>query len=125
MNEILNKLNIKDENFGACIGGGNYIQTTDSGKIDSYNPTNGKLLATVNLCSENDYEEVIKSSEKAFDEWRMVPAPIRGELIRKMGNALREHKSALGELVSLEMFKIKDIVPAVVINIIMLFHSSI
>ena len=107
MNEILNKLNIKDENFGACIGGGNYMQTTDSGKIDSYNPTNGDLLATVNLCSENDYEEVIKSSEKAFDEWRMVPAPIRGELIRKMGNALREHKSALGDLVSLEMGKIK------------------
>ena len=107
MNKILNKLNIKHENFGACIGGKDYMQTNDSGLIESFNPSNGELLAKVNLCSENDYENIIKNSDEVFKEWRMVPAPIRGELIRKMGNALRDNKSVLGDLVSLEMGKIK------------------
>ena len=84
MNEILKKLSINGENYGACVGASNYMITSDSGSIESFNPSNGELLAKVNLCSESDYENVIKESEKAFEEWRMVPAPVRGELIRKI-----------------------------------------
>ena len=108
MNQILKKLKIEKENYGSCIGANEYFKTSDAGYIESFNPTNGDILAKVNFCSEHDYEKIIKSSQDAFEEWRMVPAPVRGELIRKMGNALREHKSALGDLVSLEMGKIKS-----------------
>ena len=67
----------------------------------------GKLLGKIYQCSEVDYERVIKESEVAFKEWRMVPAPIRGQLILEMANELRDKKDLLGSLVSLEMGKIK------------------
>ncbi len=107
MNEILKKLGIEDVNYGACIGASDWIKTTDSGKLESINPTNGERIATVYQCSEADYEKVITESQEVFKEWRMVPAPVRGELVRKMAIALRENKDALGSLVTLEMGKIK------------------
>ncbi len=107
MIDILTKLNIKDINYGACIGGEHWMETSDAGVIDSINPANGELLGKVYKCSEKDYDNVIKASNEAFAEWRMVPAPKRGELVRKMGNALRENKDLLGSLVALEMGKIK------------------
>jgi len=107
MNEILNKLGIKENNYGACIGAGDWSTTTDAGVLESYNPTTGKLLAKVYQCSESDYEKVITDSQKTFEEWRMVPAPIRGQLILEMANELRARKDELGSLVALEMGKIK------------------
>mgnify|MGYP001394317930 CR=1 FL=1 len=107
MNNILKDLGINDINYGSCIGGDDWLQNKDSGIIESINPTNGKLIAKVYKCSENDYDTVIKKSSEAFDEWRMIPAPKRGELIRLMANALRENKDLLGSLVALEMGKIK------------------
>ncbi len=107
MNSILTNLHIKEINFGACVGGKSYGNTTDAGQIESINPTTGELLATVNLCSEQDYEKVIDQSQQAFETWKMLPAPQRGELVRLMGNELREQKDALGSLVALEMGKIK------------------
>ena len=107
MNDILEKLNIKNENYGSCVGGEEWFETSDKGVIDSINPTTGELIAKVYKCSESDYDKVINASNEAFEEWRMVPAPKRGELIRLMGNALRENKDLLGSLVALEMGKIK------------------
>jgi len=107
MKEIFNKLNIKDANFGSSLGGLDWMNTTDSGVIESINPSTGELLARVYKCSESDYEKIINKSSEAFEEWKMVPAPIRGQLILKMANALRENKDALGSLVALEMGKIK------------------
>ena len=107
MNDILEKLNIKNENYGSCVGGEEWFETSDEGVIDSINPTTGELIAKVYKCSESDYDKVINASNEAFEEWRMVPAPKRGELIRLMGNALRENKDLLGSLVALEMGKIK------------------
>jgi aldehyde dehydrogenase (NAD+) len=75
--------------------------------VASYNPTTGELLGKVYQCSAADYERVIKESEVAFKEWRMVPAPIRGQLILEMANELRDKKDLLGSLVALEMGKIK------------------
>ena len=107
MNEILKDLGIKEHNLGSCIGGDNWIDNTDSNFIESYNPTNGELLAKIKLCNESDYNKVIDASSEAFNDWRMVPAPIRGQLILEMANELRAKKDLLGSLVSLEMGKIK------------------
>ena len=107
MNDILKKLNINNENYGACIGGKKWFNTSSEGVIESINPTTGELIAKVYKCSETDYNNIISASNEAFLEWRMVPAPKRGELIRLMGNALRENKDLLGSLVALEMGKIK------------------
>ncbi len=105
--DIFKELGIQDVNYGACTGAGEWSNTTDAGILKSYNPATGELLGSVYMSSEADYESVIQQSEQAFKEWREVPAPVRGELVRKMGEALREKKDALGSLVSLEMGKIK------------------
>jgi len=82
--------------------------TTDLGEIISYNPATGKPIANVYRCSKDDYEQMIEASKKAFLDWRNVPAPKRGELVRLLGDALRQHKEMLGSLVSLEMGKSKQ-----------------
>ena len=107
MEDILKKLSILNQNFGACVGGDRWCETSNEGVIDSINPSNSKKIASVFKCSESDYEKVITASSEAFKSWRKVPAPIRGQLIFEMGNKLRENKDALGSLVSLEMGKIK------------------
>ena len=107
MEEILKELLIKKENYGSCIGGEGWLETTNLGEFKSINPSNGNEIASVYKCSDQDYEKVVKYSSEAFKEWRKVPAPERGQLIFQMGNKLREHKDALGSLVSLEMGKIK------------------
>ena len=98
---------IQKENYGSCIGGEGWLETKNLGEFKSINPSNGELIASVYKCSDQDYEKVVKYSSEAFKEWRKVPAPVRGQLIFEMGNKLREHKDALGSLVSLEMGKIK------------------
>ena len=107
MENILNKLSISNKNFGSCIGGESWIETSTEGQIESKNPSNNQIISSVYKCSEDDYERVISASSEAFEEWRKVPAPIRGQLIFEMGNELRNNKDALGSLVSLEMGKIK------------------
>jgi len=107
MENILKELSISDKNFGACIGGDIWIETTNQGSVESFNPSNNKKIASVYKCSKDDYEKVINASSQAFIEWRKVPAPIRGQLIFEMGNELRKNKDSLGSLVSLEMGKIK------------------
>lgn len=106
--DILKHLGILDENFGACIGPDAWLKTTSEGRVDSICPATGERIASVHKCSEQDYEKVIQASQKTFLSWRMVPAPKRGELIRLIGQALREKKEELGSLVSLEMGKIKQ-----------------
>ncbi len=107
MNSILEQLNIKNSNYGACIGGDQWLKTENSGEIVSINPSNNEKIASVYKCSDDDYERVVKLSTNAFEDWKKVPAPIRGQLIFEMGNELRKNKDALGSLVSLEMGKIK------------------
>ena len=107
MKKIIESLGITQENFGSCIGAEKWIETKKSGLIESINPASGEVIANVFQCSEDDYEDVIKASQESFKEWRMVPAPIRGQLVREMGEELRKNKDALGSLVALEMGKIK------------------
>ena len=108
MNDLLKQCGLNKNNFGSCVGGMDWITTDSAGKNISYNPTNESIIANVFEASEADYENIVTEASTAFKEWRKVPAPIRGDLVRKMGNALREKKDALGSLVSLEMGKIKE-----------------
>ncbi|MGX5174062.1 L-piperidine-6-carboxylate dehydrogenase [Aliikangiella sp. IMCC44653] len=103
---ILAELGINSVNSGACWGVDQWSKE-QSEVITSYSPANGEEIAKVYAASEADYETIITKAESAFLEWRSIPAPLRGELVRKMGNALRDKKDALGSLVSLEMGKSK------------------
>jgi len=69
-------------------------------------PSNNKVIAEVLTGNLEDYESTIKETQSAWQTWADVPAPLRGDIVRQIGNALREKKSDLGKLVSLEMGKI-------------------
>lgn len=107
MNEFLDSLGIKKHNSGAYFGDGQWSATTDAGIKDAINPTTGEVIASVYSASEADYEKVVDKAREVFKQWRQVPAPLRGEAVRLCTDALRQHKDALGSLVSLEMGKIK------------------
>ena len=108
MKDLLTQCGIDDNNFGSCVGGMDWISTNDAGENISYCPSNESKIATVYEANESDYEHIVSKATSAFEEWRKVPAPIRGDLVREMGNALRDKKEVLGSLVSLEMGKIKE-----------------
>ena len=100
---FLKKLGLKKNNEGTFTG----LKSIkgSSGKIESYSPVDGKLIGSVNVTSKKDYEKVIKTAQSAFLQWRAMPAPKRGEIVRQYGEALRKNKDALGRLVSYEMGK--------------------
>ncbi len=75
-------------------------------EVASFNPATGEELGRVRLAAAEDYEEIMGRALDAFVRWRLVPAPKRGEIVREIGNALRESKSELGKLVTQEMGKI-------------------
>jgi len=100
--EILKPLGIEDVNPGAFDG-----EWFGSGEpLEVISPIDGKPIATVTQASEEDYERVAAAAYGAFLKWRDIPAPGRGEIVRLIGNALREKKKPLGNLVTLEMGKI-------------------
>jgi aldehyde dehydrogenase (NAD+) len=101
--EFLKTLGIAAENVGTSTGSTWII--TKGENIPSYSPVDGKLIGTVVSTDKAGYEEVLSTAAKAFAEWRKWPAPRRGEVVRQIGEALREKKDALGQLVSYEMGK--------------------
>ncbi len=105
MNEVLKRLGLQEVNSGAAFDG--WYDTTGR-VVESVNPTTGEVLASVRLASVDDYEDIIQRSQDLFRRWRMLPAPKRGEIIREMGEALREHKADLGALVTMEVGKLKS-----------------
>ena len=74
--------------------------TTSGEKIESFSPVDGNKIGTVSAADKESYEKVMQKAEVAFKHWRMVPAPKRGELVRQIGEALRQYKEPLGKLVS-------------------------
>ncbi|WP_255214812.1 aldehyde dehydrogenase family protein, partial [Burkholderia pseudomallei] len=74
--------------------------------LTARSPVDGATLATLAADAPADAERKIDAAHQAFLKWRTVPAPVRGELVRVFGNVLREHKAALGRLVTLEAGKI-------------------
>ena len=102
--QLLEDLGIEDTNLGGFAG--TWIGSGPD--LDVYSPIDGSRLATVTQVTEDEYDQVVTRAKQAFLEWRKVPAPKRGEVIRQLGNRLRENKHSLGALVTLEMGKIKD-----------------
>ncbi|MGB0592346.1 MAG: aldehyde dehydrogenase family protein [Myxococcota bacterium] len=76
--------------------------------VTSHSPIDGSVLGTVAETSMADAERALQETTQAFESWRTTPAPVRGELMRLLGEELRAHKDALGELVSLEVGKIRS-----------------
>ncbi|HEY7392622.1 MAG TPA: aldehyde dehydrogenase family protein [Bryobacteraceae bacterium] len=104
VSEILERLHIEPVNSGACYG--DWIPNPSGGEFESINPSTGEPLAKILSAGPADYEVVVARAQEAFLDWRMVPAPKRGEIVREIGNELRAHKADLGALVTLEMGKI-------------------
>jgi len=97
MQSVLEKLGLTDENAGVFDGewrGGGV-------KIDKISPIDGRRLASVRTASDDDYNSAVSRAHDAFVKWRVTPGPVRGETVRRLGNALRESKHELGQLVTL------------------------
>lgn len=103
ISKILTNLGINHENFGTSTGN----EWTNGGgkKIESFSPVDGKLIATTEETNIDNFQKVLDKAQAGFEQWRLVPAPKRGEVVRQFGEALRHHKADLGALVSYEMGK--------------------
>jgi aldehyde dehydrogenase (NAD+) len=104
---LLEKLNLQPVNPGACTGVDGWIQDPHGAELVSYNPTSGEPIARVVQATADTYNRVVDHAATAFETWRTWPAPRRGLLVRDLGSALRENLEPLGELVTLEMGKIR------------------
>jgi aldehyde dehydrogenase (NAD+) len=101
--EFLKSLRIDKVNPGVSTGA-NWIRSGGE-TINSYSPVDGQLIGSVVAADKDSYERVIQAADAAFKQWRLVPAPKRGEIVRQIGEALRKYKEPLGKLVSYEMGK--------------------
>jgi aldehyde dehydrogenase (NAD+) len=104
ISDILNRLHINDIN-DAFSTGSNWVSSPDAAIKDIVSPTDGKKIASVKFATADNYNQAVEQAQKAFINWRTVPAPKRGEIVREIGNALRANKESLGALVSYEMGK--------------------
>ncbi len=103
MHAFLKELGIGSTNSGVSTGQ-NWLKP--KGEIlSSFSPVDGSLIGKVTSADRSSYEAAVQSSMDAFKEWRLKPAPARGEIVRQIGDELRRNKAALGQLVSFEMGK--------------------
>ncbi len=100
--DFLKQLGLSEKNDGTSTG--QHSQSSGT-YIASHSPVDGSYIGSVSETTREEYEEVIRAAREAFLEWRLVPAPKRGEIVRQYGDMLRKHKDALGRLVSYEMGK--------------------
>ena len=103
----LKALGIQAVNSGGSTGKHWWSDHSTGPLLQSINPATGEAIAAVRCCAAQDYEHIVAQIRESFTTWRTVPAPKRGELVRLIGQALREKKDQLGTLVSLEVGKIK------------------
>jgi aldehyde dehydrogenase (NAD+) len=101
--DVFESLGLSAHNNGVFAG--EWMEATGD-QVEVVNPTTGEALATVGMASADDYDRVADSSVETFERWRNLPAPKRGEYVRRLGDALREKIEPLGALVTLEMGKI-------------------
>ena len=89
---ILSSLKLTSCNRGASTGADWWSSTKNAGEIISYNPATAESIASVYACSFEDYDYLIENAQNTFLAWRVIPAPKRGELVRLIGEALRQKK---------------------------------
>jgi aldehyde dehydrogenase (NAD+) len=102
MQSVLEKLALSEDNAGVFNG----KWSGGGAKIDKISPIDGEKLASIRTAADEDYKKTIARAEEAFEKWRKTPGPVRGDTVRRLGNALRELKHELGQLVTLETGKI-------------------
>ncbi len=102
MQSVFEKLALSEDNAGVFNG----KWSGGGAKIDKISPIDGTKLASIRTASDDDYKTTIARALEAFEKWRKTPGPVRGETVRRLGNALRELKHELGQLVTLETGKI-------------------
>jgi L-aminoadipate-semialdehyde dehydrogenase len=102
--QIFSALGLDETTSGVYAGG---WRTASGEPLESENPATAGSIGTVVQASPADYDAAVGAAEEAFVEWRMLPAPKRGDYVRQIGNAMRDRKEALGALVSMEMGKIR------------------
>jgi aldehyde dehydrogenase (NAD+) len=100
--EACERFGLRDVNQGVYAG--EWLESSGA-PVEVENPSTEERLGVVLGGSRADYEKVIETSRQVFKEWRMLPAPKRGEYVRRIGDALREHKEQLAALVTLETGK--------------------
>jgi aldehyde dehydrogenase (NAD+) len=103
--DFLKELGIEKHNKGTSTGQ-KFYSDSSAETITSHTPVNGSEIASISVTTRDEFDLVIDAAEKAFDEWRMLPAPQRGEIVRQIGLELRKYKEPLGKLVTWEMGKI-------------------
>ena len=101
--ELLNQLGIERSNSGSFAGSKSF--SSENNYLSSHSPVDGKFIADVDTTSQKEYDHIIEEAMKAQLEWRKLPSPKRGEIVRQFGEKLRENKEVLGQLVSYEMGK--------------------
>ncbi|MBT8092008.1 MAG: aldehyde dehydrogenase family protein [Gammaproteobacteria bacterium] len=106
MPSVLQQLGLDAVNDGTWLGAQSSADPS-APLIESVSPATGEVIASVRSTSTTEYDKVVATAQQSFIAWRTVPAPMRGEAVRRIGNALRKHKDALGSLVTMEMGKIK------------------
>lgn len=101
--KILEDLDLLNNQSGVSTG--NDWLVGEGTTLDSHSPVDGTLIGTVSSANPSEVEAVVQTAERAFEVWRTVPAPQRGEVVRQIGDELRKNKESLGTLVSYEMGK--------------------
>ncbi len=104
---ILEKLGLNKVNSGVSVGGSRDRLEASGEELVSRSPIDGRPLAVVRQATVADYEKVMARAQEAMKKWIATPAPVRGQVVREMGDTLRANKESLGELVTLEMGKIR------------------
>ncbi|GAB4357250.1 MAG: aldehyde dehydrogenase family protein [Gammaproteobacteria bacterium] len=105
--DFLDRLGIEPLNPGSFAAAHGWISDSGGASITSFNPASGVPIAKVAAAGPDEYRRIVRGAREAFLAWREVPAPIRGEAVRQIADALRTHKDDLGSLVALESGKIK------------------
>jgi aldehyde dehydrogenase (NAD+) len=103
--DFLKTLDLVGPQEGAAAAG--FFPTTSGKSLEVTTPIDGSRVGEVRLCSAEDYERIVTTAQDAFVKWRTVPAPIRGDVMRQLGNEFRKYKTELGSLIALEMGKIQ------------------
>ena len=106
MSPVLQTLGLTAVNDGTWLGNKS-ISDASAPLIESVNPATGDVIASVRSTTPAEYEKLVAVAKESYVAWRAVPAPMRGEAVRRIGNSLRKYKDALGSLVTMEMGKIK------------------
>lgn len=97
--DTLERLHVEPLNSGVC--GRDWVADPGGPELESRSPATNEVLGKIKTASLADYESVVRNAADVFADWRMLPAPKRGEIVREIGDELRLHKADLGALVSL------------------------